>query len=67
MSRQRKLIDWLLLPLELMYDLWIMPDEFYEGKEHDLICTLCYIACKVLFVFVCVLIVWLTICPLFGF
>ena len=67
MSRRRKVIDWVLLPLEIWYEIWLMPDEYYRGKEKDFICTITYVACKVIWIFVTVLWVWLWVCPFFGF
>lgn len=57
----------LLLPFELWYSVWTFPDEYYEGKERDLVNTVCYIALKVIWVLVSLLWVWLWVCPFFGF
>lgn len=57
----------LQLPFELWWCIWTFPDDYYEGKERDLVSTICYIALKVIWILVSILWVWLWVCPFFGF
>ena len=62
-----RLMDILMLPVKLWYSVWTLPDEVCQGRENDLITTVCYITLKIIWILVSILLVWLTICPLFGF
>ena len=67
MSKAQKIAEIAMLPIELWYTIWTFPDDYYEGQERDLISTVCYFAFKIIWVLVTLLVVWLTICPFFGF
>lgn len=65
--RITKKILWLIqLPFVLWYSVWTFPDDYYDGGR-DLVDTICYMTLKVVWILVTLLIVWLTICPFFGF
>ena len=66
MSKAQKIAEIAMLPIELWYEIWSFPDDYYRGQEHDLISTACYIALKVIWILVSILIAFLTICLFLG-